>query len=476
MRYLNRLKKIAIPIFLSMCFLGFSVTGCDLLPDEEPFHEGSAEFEIGRLTLDPTGIMVGGSTMVITTVSNTGDEAGTYTAVLMMDDLEIARQDVSIAPDSQKEIQFEIQGYTPGSFKISLGKSSAVLAVYEWNTYTLQYDSGVSLGEHYTIGDLGHTVHFSPQAKPFKLEKVLVYGVAVLDNVKELDSRYVTLRIWSQDRSTLLWSGNFSWHVFQSPIGWKELEVPDLELNEDFYIELVTNSESTYMVGGSPVRNYLGIGWDRLPLPGEGQPQVAQVRSGWSRMGKLADPPASGYGDLNWFIRAEGEGVPLTLSYDDGEDEGWHWTQTSHFVNFSPPSKPFQVQKVLIYGYINVKYPGRVTEQKFTVRIRDQVSRKIVWEDEFKWNIFSADKAKWVSIKVPDVMCENDFYVRIITNSRSEDDCIFIGVDNSSANRHSYAAKEVLLKPGDTKKEEGADYNPETANWMVRVQGIYPGQ
>ncbi len=472
----NILKKVIIPVTMSVLLAPIVAPGCDFLPDEEPVNQGSAEFEIDRLTLSPSGIMTGESSTVSTTVTNVGDASGTYTAILLMEGNEISRQDVSIESDAHKQITFTIEGNIPGSYRLSLEKSSAVLTVYDWNTYMIQYDGGTSLGEHYTVGNLGHIVHFSPQSKPYKIEKVLVYGVAVLDNVKELDSRHVTLRLWSQDRSRMLWSGEFPWRVFEGQIGWKELEIPDLEVNEDFHVELVTNSELSYTIGQSTVRNHVAIGWDRPSLPGEGQPQVAQIRSGWSDMGKLTNPPASGYGDLNWFIRVEGKGVPLALSYDDGEDEGWHWTNTSHFVNFSPPATPFRAQKVLIYGYINVKDPDRVTEKKFTVRIRDQTSRKILWEDEFKWDVFGEDKANWVAIKVPDIVCEGDFYVRIITNSKDQDDCIVIGVDNSTPNRHSYAAKEVLLKPGETRKEEGADYDPETANWMVRVQGVYPGR
>jgi hypothetical protein len=31
----------------------------------------------------------------------------------------------------------------------------------------------------------------------------------------------------------------------------------------------------------------------------------------------------------------------------------------------------------------------------------------------------------------------------------------------------------VLMQPGESKKEEGADYDSERANWMIRVEGIY---
>jgi hypothetical protein len=256
------LKTITPLLLLALTLFVGSLSGCDFfLPEEEPPDEGKVKFEIEKLAINPSGIMVGESAAVTATVSNSGDAAGTYTAVLLKEGSEIARQDVSIEADSHKEVTFAVRGDIAGSYRLSIEKYSAVLAVYDWNPYTIQYDSGVSLGQHYAVGGLGQIVHFTSQAKPFKIDKILVYGEAVLDNLKELDSRHITLRIWSEDRSTLLWSQDFPWRVFEGSLGWKEIKVPSVEVTGDFHVELGTNSELSYTVGGqSTVRNNIAIG------------------------------------------------------------------------------------------------------------------------------------------------------------------------------------------------------------------------
>jgi len=142
-------------------------------------------------------------------------------------------------------------------------------------------------------------------------------------------------------------------------------------------------------------------------------------------------------------------------------------------VSFSPASTPFEVQTIKIYGYIRTKDITDLMSKRFTVRIRDQTTKSILWEQDLLWDVFTPDQAKWVEIKTPNIECSGDFYVRLISNSVDEDNCVVIGVDTSGPNKHSYIAQDLLSTPGKSTQIKGTEYDKDNSNWMIRVDGIY---
>ncbi|MEJ2739712.1 MAG: hypothetical protein P8105_07815 [Dehalococcoidia bacterium] len=468
-RYFNLSYRL-IMLPLAVLLLAVSLTSCIFSePPEDLPADKSSEFHIESLTITPDAIMIGESATVIVTVSNSGDDEGVYTAVLLMEENEIEQKQVHIEPDKERSIEFTVTGESAGSYRLSVEKHSVILTIYNWVPHTIQYDSGTIGGSYYVAGNLAHIVHFTPQAKPFRIQKIQIYGSADLENPRELDTKQCTLRIWNSDKSKQLWNQNIPWRVFSGPIDWREIEVPDIIVEDDFYVELVTYSQKPEEV----LTNYITIGWDK-PKPEEGQTaSTAETRSGVSDNGVLVTSPESIYRGINWFIRAEGEGAPLVLQYDDDGDEDWLWTTASYFVSFNPPANNFEVQKILIHGYVRTKDIDFLKEKTFTVRIRDQESGTVLWEQEYRWELFDLERAKWVEIKTPGIVCPGDFYVRLIPNSIDEENCIVIGVDSSNPNRHSYISRDVLIKPGESITETGTDYDSETANWMIRVKGVY---
>jgi hypothetical protein len=468
--YKNRTSWHIVTLFILSFLMIFSLDACTFNePGEDLPWEKSPDFHIESIQVTPSAIMTGESTVAAVKVSNDGDEAGTYTAILLIEGTEFARKDAFIEPGTEEIIDFPVPGTTAGSYRLSVEKVSTIITVYDWSAYTIQYDSGLIGGSYYVAGELGHIVHFIPQSKPFKIKKIRVYGTADLENPRELDTKQCTVRIWNSDKSKLLWTQDFPWRLFHGPIDWREIEVPDITVEDDFHVEIVTHSQ----LPKEELVNYITIGWNK-PQPQQGQTaSTAETNSGVSNNGVLVQTSESMYKGINWFIRAEGEGAPRILKYDDGEDEEWHWTTSSHFVSFAPPASNYEVQKIMILGYVRAKDKRYLTEKKFTLRIRDQVSGNILWEQEYRWELFDLERAKWLEIKTPGVVCPGDFYIRLISNSVDEDNCIVIGVDSSSPNRHSYISRDVLMQPGESKKEEGADYDSERANWMIRVEGIY---
>lgn len=475
---MNKFKWPA-PAVLSLVIIfagSIAISSCQA-PDEDIIEDTprqkALECEVGPLTITPGAIMVDGSATVSATVTNNEDEAGIYTAVLSIEGEKYASQQVLLGPETSKEVSFEVQVTIPGSYKLSIATSSAVITVYDWSPTTIKYDGGNSLGAYYITGEMGHIVHFTPKAKPFELQKIKIYGTVQIENPKDLDTRQFTVRVWNSDKSELLWTGDFPWRLFDGPISWKEIELPDIKVNDDFHLEVVTHSEQLQMIANEEIANYITISWDR-PMLQEGQPEsVLETRSGWSQMGSLVKAPKGIHEAINWFIRAEGVGAPLMLSYDDGEDEEWNWTTASYFVTFSPVSTPFEVQTITIYGYVSAKDINNLKSKRFTVRIRDQTTKEILWEQNLLWDVFTLERAKWVVFKTPGIMCSGNFYVRLIPNSVDEDNCLAIGVDTSNPNRHSYIAQDLLSTPGKSTQIKGAEYDKENSNWMIRVEGIY---
>jgi hypothetical protein len=255
--------------------------------------------------------------------------------------------------------------------------------------------------------------------------------------------------------------------------GWKELEVPDIPVNDDFHVELVTVSEGIQKPGQDEITNYITVGWDRPSPKTELTGPFAKTRSGLSKMGTLITTPNIMYEGVRWFIRAEGECAPLSLAYDDGEDEEWHWTNGNYGVLFAPPSLPFTIKDVMIYGYADINEHAGYTSKKFTVRIKEETNGEVLWQGDFDWSLFDLDRAKWVKIKVPDIESAGAFYVNVITDSVDKDSCLKIGIDYGSRNRHSFLSSDVILRPGFSGEITGSEFDSDSANWMIRVDGVY---
>ena len=299
---------------------------------EQPASQKPAEFEVGPITFEPPVVMVGDSVTATALVKNIGDVAGTYTAVLSVDGQEVDSKAIPVDPGSSQEVSFQLSKTTAGSYKLATGNSSTVLTVYNWNPQTIQYDDsdGVSAGI-YVSGENGHIVHFTPPAKAFKIQKIKIFVSLYFLNTSYLDKNHFTLRIWDKEENKLLWSQDFPWRLFWGFFGWKEIEVPDIRVNDDFYIEIVTNSNPMRYKpgteipspGGDPIgfaemgkpvpyeyNNVIVIGFDYPQSYVKSSSNRPETRSGYSYMGKLIDPGQKRLEGIQWLIRVEGEGAP----------------------------------------------------------------------------------------------------------------------------------------------------------------------
>jgi hypothetical protein len=279
-----------------------------------PIPKDYAEFEVGPLTVIRSGVSVGEMSTVSTTVTNTGGVQGNYTAVLTIDGQQADTKVVSIGPGGTEAVAFQVNRSAPGSYKLEIGNSTALLNVYQW-PYRIQYDLGKPAGEPLSVaGDYGHIVHFSPPATPFKIQKIELYVHAIVAKDSDWYDRSVTARIWDSSRTQILWSVSLPWRDFWNDVGsfWKEIEVPSVSANGDFYVEIVTHSpqfqgEMVAWPSGPEVSPAIFVGYDRPNPNVDVGVSSAETRSGISIMGQPVEVPVK-YQGLNWLIRVDGDG------------------------------------------------------------------------------------------------------------------------------------------------------------------------
>ena len=280
-----------------------------------PIPKDYADFEVGPLTVTRSGVSVGEVANISAVVTNTGDVGGTYNAVLVIDGKEADKKDVSVGSKSTEKVSFQVAKNVPGSYKLEIGESAAILNVYEW-PYKIQYDSGTASPDLLSVtGDLGHMVHFSPPAVPFKVQKIELYVQTHIVDESDWVDRYVTVRIWDSGRNNQLWSIDVPWRAFfdEKKTFWKEIAVPNVIANGDFYVEVVTHSErSGDEIIPSPwvpeIPPAIFLGYDKPKNPYISAPvSPEETHSSVSRMGEIIEVPVK-YQGINWLIRVEGDG------------------------------------------------------------------------------------------------------------------------------------------------------------------------
>lgn len=295
-----------------------------------------AQFEVEAIIFQPPVVVVGDSVTITTTVRNIGEVAGTYTAALSVDGQVADSKAVSVNPGDSQEVSFQFSQTTAGSHQLAIGNSTTILTVRNWGPYTIQYDDsdGAVVGV-YVDGEQGHIVYFTPPNKVFRIQKVRIFAVAKIKDQSELKN-LVTFRIWDKEGNNQLWSQDFPWSLFLNG-NWQEIKVPDVRVNDDFQVEVVTHSKAqgdpidfVSMTGIIPVLSdpeanifritgavqgdvrssvLIGINYAKSYLISPSPLKRPETHSGYSYMGKSIDPGRDRLKGINWLIRVDGEGA-----------------------------------------------------------------------------------------------------------------------------------------------------------------------
>ena len=155
----------------------------------------------------------------------------------------------------------------------------------------------------------------------------------------------------------------------------------------------------------------------------------------------------------------------VELSYDDGQPDNYHaigrTPGTGHLVHFSPPTTPFTITKVKIYGKL---YGTGYENLTFVVQIQDR-ELKEMHRESYPHTRFTPTGG-WCELDIPKIKAEGDFYIHVFTHSPREGG-VNIGYDSSVKNEHSEMTR-------DWKIEWWSQLPKETVNWMIRVIGTLP--
>jgi hypothetical protein len=191
-------------------------------------------------------------------------------------------------------------------------------------------------------------------------------------------------------------------------------------------------------------------------------------------------------GEANSILSVEPKLVPqkVELKYDDGNAKDYLSADkpcTGYVTGFAPPSVPFVINTVRIYGLV---YGGpEYLVEPLEVRIWD-ANKKVINSTRVSGKRFPLlahllsdieNKGAWVDVNIPDVTVSGYFYIHVYTGTTTGQG-FRMGSEDNVANTHS----DVTIRD-----ESGSDTTspqwpyPATywygdksrVNWMLRVAG-----
>ncbi len=163
--------------------------------------------------------------------------------------------------------------------------------------------------------------------------------------------------------------------------------------------------------------------------------------------------------------------APIELSHDQGKQAGFLALAGNfrHVVSFSPPTIPWQITKIRIFGF---RFGERMENISLILEIWG--TNRSVLITPVPYSIFKTTPT-WVEVDTADMVVTADFTVTIFSRSTS-DRGIQIGFDTSVENQHSDVAQGMRLITDWSKIELAAGatgaINRDRTNWMVRVEGM----
>lgn len=148
----------------------------------------------------------------------------------------------------------------------------------------------------------------------------------------------------------------------------------------------------------------------------------------------------------------------ITLKYDDGVADGFYALNSSgYIVSFTPPSMPWIIQNVSIYGnWVGQAHAMELWSQNLTK----------LWGISYSGVPPSEFGVRWRDIGCQNTTVDGPFYVVFFIDSQPAQ--ISLGYDSSKINEHSGLASRtqgLLAWP------QGLALQKDEVNWMIRVVG-----
>lgn len=340
-----------------------------------------------------------------------------------------------------------------------------------WKPYIIQYDSYESQTvppsmTWYSSEPYGQIVRFTASAIPFRINKIQMAAIASFKSLSDR-GKVFTINIWDISGKKL-WTKDFPWQIFQSssPI-WQDLEVPNIMVENDFYVEMISHTpanQGEFLSQGQA--DWLGLGYNKSDF---------ESRSSWSAEGKPLPSQTDTQKKINFCIRVAGEGGYQVLAYDDAKADIYNNASSFSFINmFVAPSYPFDLQLIQVYAYRDIKDIGN---QKFNLKVIDKVTMKPIWQKDISWAELpysDVGQGDWVDIDTDGITCNHDFFIELTTNN-SQDAHIFLGCDTTAKNSKSdmSMAGNIIqwINWTDASGVNVSTYTRDNTKWMIRVAG-----
>jgi len=208
-----------------------------------------AAFEVTTMNVTPPEVTAGETANITAEVRNTGGSEGTYTAVLTVDGATVETIGVTLAAGISKTVTFSLVKDKPGTYQVSIGGLISSLTVKQKlvvKEVELKYDDGNArdcLSAEVPFLS-GHLVDFTPLTTPFTIKKIRIAGcLAGGTYTKGLEGKTFDAQIWDKDLK-VLYSTTYPYTKFTTypSVTWVELEIPDIEVSNKFYVHIYTAS------------------------------------------------------------------------------------------------------------------------------------------------------------------------------------------------------------------------------------------
>jgi hypothetical protein len=274
-----------------------------------------AQFEVISLKIEPSEVNGGETINVIAKITNIGSTRGIYNAALGIDGETYATKAVEVEPRSTKTITFPVVKKTAGTYLVRIGEMVSRFTVTTQVTakeMELKHDTD-NAREYIPMSKpgTGFFVSFEPPSPPFIIKKVRVNGLVYGSPGFHIgDSQ---LQVWDKDKK-VIYTTEFPGEKFplRTRLGantdstgvWADIELPDIEVNDSFYINIYTGIDAGqgFRMGIEDILNNV-----HSDVSVRGDDGIDRLAANWPF------PVNKWYGDknrVNWMVRVIGDVMP----------------------------------------------------------------------------------------------------------------------------------------------------------------------
>jgi hypothetical protein len=277
-----------------------------------------AQFELASLVVTPQEIITGESANVTATIKNTGGSEGTYQANLMVNGSKKETKFILVGPGSTEIVNFSLTGDKPSQSNIQVGESNSTLVVKKKSAkkvFELKYDDDIVDFNNLAYIDGGYLIDFTPPGTPFTITTVKIYGHVLNRDGNDLTEETIEFQVLDKNLK-MLYSKKYPLAVFPRdslPLAhqWKEFTVPDITVQDKFFIHLYSYSKKINEIAkGFPSLNIAP--WGFLPAMSI---STREMHSAATLMGKDGTITVSEWWSrtslsrYNWMVRVTGTGT-----------------------------------------------------------------------------------------------------------------------------------------------------------------------